>query len=266
MLTTYVARGVKAGLVAGFAFGLLVALVANPLVAFADERGHAGGHGVGDHHGEATDSHHAEATGGHHAEEPAVPAAVTDAVSVVSGVLWGVLLGAVVFGFAYYFLEPLIPGAGGVQSYVLAAAGFVTVSGAPWLVLPPQPPGVEQTLPTSTRLLLYGGMMVAGAGACAAAGYAYGRLRDERGRAVAAAASALPLGLLAVPALFSPVNASSSPLDPELAAGLTGVVVVGQMALWVLLAGTHAWLRRRAGDETPAGIEASPSETGVAAD
>ncbi|WP_050025013.1 CbtA family protein [Halorubrum saccharovorum] len=88
MIAAYVANGVKSGLVAGLVFGLLVALVANPLVAFAE-----GGAQV-EHADEAGDHQHAGDHGhaGHSHEEGALPASLTDGVSVLSGVLWGVFL------------------------------------------------------------------------------------------------------------------------------------------------------------------------------
>lgn len=254
MLSTYVKRGVKAGVVAGVAFGLLVALVGNPFIAFADEFG-ADGHQADAHHHETGEAHH----------DSAVSAAITNGVSVVSGVLWGVFLGGVFFGIAYYFLEPAIPGTGGTKSYLLAAAGFVTVSGAPWLVLPPQP-GVEQALPTDTRLLLYGGMMVAGAFVCLLSGFAYDRLRGASGRSTAAVVAVLPFGLLAVPVALAPANSAESALPPEFSTGLTGMIVVGQALLWVLLAGTHARLRRRATDGRTSEVSTPRSDTTVGAD
>jgi predicted cobalt transporter CbtA len=243
VLTAYLKRGVKAGVVAGLVFGLLMALVANPLVVFADGLGHGDDHAVGQHHEHATGEHRQGASG--EQRDSVVSMAVTNGVSIVSGVLWGVLLGGVVFGIAYYVLEPAIPGNGATKSYLLAAAGFVTVSGAPWLVLPPQPPGVEQALPTETRLLLYAGTMVTGALVCLLAGFLYGRLRDTHGRAIAATIAGSSLCLLAIPAALSPVNAVESPLPPELATGLTGMIVFGQALLWLLLAGTHVRLHRR---------------------
>ncbi len=248
-------RGVKAGLVAGLAFGLLVALVANPLVAFADELGHEGGH--------ATDGQHAD----HHAaHDGAVSAAVTNAVSAVSGVLWGVLLGGVVFGVAFALLEPAIPGTGAAKSYVLAAAGFLTVSGAPWLALPPQPPGAEQTLPTATRLPLYAGMMVAGALACLLAGALYLRVRERRGRVVATVAASLSLGLLAVPAALAPTNEVTHSLPAALSSGLVGLVVLGQAFLWLALAAVHARLRRRSTAARAGEVATDPGRTGTVAD
>ena len=253
MLTEYVQRGVKAGVVAGILFGLLIALVANPLVAFADELQH-----------EPTAGAHADEAGGaehgHGAEAGVVSTLVTNAVSVVSGVLWGVLLGGVVFGAAYYFLEPLLPGSGAVKSYVLGAAGFVTASGAPWLVLPPQPPGVEQAVGTETRLLLYGGMMVAGALVCLGSMFVYSRLADTHGRLAAGIAALLPVGLLVVPAVLAPVPPVESAIDPVLASGLTGMIVFGQLLLWFLLAGAHARFRRSA-DGRPSAT--SHLDTGV---
>ncbi|MFC6837517.1 CbtA family protein [Halomarina ordinaria] len=244
MFFAYLRRGVTAGVVAGLAFGLLLALVANPFVAFADELGHGEGHAVD--HGHGHDD--AAADHGHDHHGSAVSSAVTNGVSVVSGVLWGVLLGGVVFGIAFSLLEPAIPGVGATKSYVLAAAGFVTVSGAPWLVLPPVPPGAEQALPPDTRLVVYGGMMVAGGLVCLLAGVAYERLRAARGRGAGAVAALLSLSVLAVPVLLSPVPSGGSSLPSDLATGLTGMVVFGQALLWVLLAGTHARLHRRSMD------------------
>jgi hypothetical protein len=254
MLTSYITRGVKAGLLAGLVFGVLVALVANPLVGFADELGHDQP-ATGDH-AEHGDAHH----------ESAVSGAVTHGVSVVSGVLWGVLLGGVVFGVAYYFLEPLIPGTGATKSYLLAAAGFITVSGAPWLVLPPQPPGAELAVATDTRLLLYGGMMVAGALVCVLAGALYSRLRPSRGRRLAAVLALAPFALLVIPAVLSPVAPARGAVPPELATGLAGLVVFGQSVLWLLLAGTHARLRSSVADGRRSPVETTSGETAVGAD
>lgn len=264
MFAAYLKRGVKAGVAAGLVFGLLMALVANPLVVFADGLGHGSDHAVDEHHEHAAGEHHGEATGDHH--DSAVSMTVTNGMSIISGVLWGVLLGGVVFGVVYYFLEPAIPGSSETKSYLLAAAGFVTVSGAPWLVLPPQPPGVEHALPSETRLVLYGGMMVAGALVCLLAGFVYGRLRDTRGRITAVVVAVLPVCLLVPPVVLSPVNSVESSLPPELATGLTGMIVFGQALLWLLLAGIHTQLRRRSMDTGTSEIVAAPPEERITAD
>ena len=229
MLLSHLRRGVLAGLAAGLVFGLLTALVANPLIGVADGLAHDG---------------HVETDNGD--GEGVVSLAVTETVSVLSGVFWGALLGAVVFGVAFYLLEPAIPGTGATKSALAAAAGFVTVSGAPWLVLPPAPPGATQTLPVGTRIQLYAGMMVAGALACLIAGAAYSRARQRWGRPVALIAGMLPLALLGVPAVLAPSPGIEHGLPPAMAAGLTGLVVFGQVLLWATMAGTHAWLSRSA--------------------
>jgi len=119
MFRAYVERGLLAGAAGGLTFGLFVALVGNPLVHAIEEMGHDHSHGAGGH------------------EASVVSEATTSVASIGGGVLWGLLLGTVVFGLGYYVLEPAIPGTGATKRYVLAAAGFVTVSGAPWLVSPP---------------------------------------------------------------------------------------------------------------------------------
>lgn len=227
MFVDYVTRGVKAGVVAGLVFGLFVAAVVNPMVGYAEAVG--GGHDDG-----GADHDHAEGGG-------VVSLAVTETVSVLSGVLWGVLLGGVVFGAGFYLLEPILPGSGRLGSFLLAGMGFVSVSGAPWLALPPRP-GVEASLPAETRLALYGGMLVAGASLCLLALVAYDRLRP-RGRAVAAAAAGLALTPLAAAAALAPTPGGGSGLPSDLAAGLFGLTVFGQVLLWCCLAAVHASLR-----------------------
>jgi hypothetical protein len=136
-----------------------------------------------------------------------------------------------------------------MKSYVLAVAGFVTVSGVPWLVLPPVPPGVEQSLATTTRLLWYGGMLVAGALTCLLSGYAYTRLSQSRSRFVGAAGALAAFGLLAALTLLAPANTAQGTLPATLQNGLTGLVVFGQILLWLTLAATHAQLTTRAATE-----------------
>lgn len=238
-------RGAISGLVAGLAYGLFSGFVGNRLVAAAEAYEH-------------------------HAGDGAVPELVTTAGSAVGGALWGLLLGILAFGVAYYVLEPAIPGPEEARSYLLGAAGFVTVSGAPWLVLPPQPPGVEQALPTSTRIAVYVGMVIAGALACGLAGYAYERLRSaERRRSAerlwsaertrgAVAIVAAP-AVLAVAVALAPANPTSGPVPADLAAAFRATVIVGQVGLWGLMAAIHAHLvaRKRS---------TAPSSPGVPAD
>ena len=223
-------RGVGAGAVAGVAYGLFVALVATPAIAFAEtfEPGH--GHEAG------VDL------------ATAVP-------SVVGGGLFGLLLGAC-FGVAYYLLEPALPGAADTRNYLLAAAGFVTVSGAPWLALPPQAPGAEYALGSDARLVVYAGMMAVGALACGLSLAAWRRY-DSGGAARRATAALLPFGLVAAAALLAPTAPSSGPIPDALATAYRGVVVVGQVLLWTVLATAHAWLL----DRTAAPEVTIPRET-----
>lgn len=219
MFYTHLRRGALAGGIGGLAFGAYTAAVVNPLVALAEtfEPGHASaGHASG---GEAT-------------------MALT---SIAGGAVWGLLLGVAVFGLAYFFLEPAIPGPDGAESYVLGAAGFLVVSAAPWLVLPPQPPGVESALSTDARLQVYVGMMVAGAIACGLAGAAFRRLRD-RGLPVALVGGLLPLIGLVILSGVAPANATTAAAPEPLVTAFRGVAVVGQLGLWAILATVHARL------------------------
>jgi predicted cobalt transporter CbtA len=236
MLSAYLGRGLKAGLVAGLVFGLFVALVATPVIGFAEQLdGHDHGH---------ADDHEASGV-----------AAVASATSVGGGVVFGVLLGFV-FGAAFYFLEPAIPGAGDTQSYLLAGAGFVTVSGAPWLVVPPQLPGSEAVLATDVRIAVYVGTMAVGALVCLVAGIAFNRLQEHGySNTVAAAGTLAPLLALAlVGGVLLPVEPVTGSVPETLATGYQGLVVVGQLGLWATLATTHAWLFRRASDDATATV------------
>lgn len=228
MIVDSLKRGIAAGIVAGLAYGLFMALVGNPLVGYME---HLAGHGGGGH------SH----DGGH-----AVSEATTAVVGVGSGVLWGILLGAA-FGVAYYLIEPSLPGTGSARPYVLAGAGFLTVSGVPWLALPPVAPGTEQALATDLRLVIYGATMVLGAAICALSIAAYRRVRTEHDWLAAVGAAAVPFVLCALPIVLVPAAAPGT----ELAAAFRWLVVFGQVALWAILAGVYSWLDRRAGDESP---------------
>jgi len=137
---------------------------------------------------------------------------------------------------------------------VLAAAGFVTVSGAPWLVLPPNPPGVEAALGTTTRLVIYAAMMVAGALACTLAVVAYRRGRDAAGRPAGALAASAPLLALATVGVLAPVPTATAggALPDALAASVLGTVAFGQAVLWLVLAATHAHLHGTRADATGA--------------
>lgn len=217
-------RGITAGLVAGVAYGLFLALVGNPLVEQLEHAAH-------DH-------------AGHGHEHEAVSELTTAVVSVGSGVLWGVLLGAA-FGVAYYLFEPSLPGAGSAKPYVLTGAGFLTVSGVPWLALPPTAPGVEQALAADVRLAIYGAMMALGATICALSItlFRHRRTRTEHGPFVAVGIALTPFALCAIPIVLVPTNDVGAP--GGLAGAFRWLVVLGQVALWTILAAVYTRLDRR---------------------
>ncbi|SEW28531.1 CbtA family protein [Halobacterium jilantaiense] len=223
MLSTSLERGALAGVAGGLVHGLFVWLVGTPLIRLAETHEH------------------------HHGGEPAVSAAVASVTSVAGGVLFGVVLGVVVFGLAHYVLEPALPDGAGARSLLLGAAGFVTVSGAPWVALPPQPPGVEAALATDVRLGIYVGMMALGALACALAWRAYTAARDRRW-ARAAALGAVAVAVLPAAGVLTPPAVAASPVPATLTTAFRWTTVFGQVALWFVLAATHAWLVGRVDD------------------
>ncbi|UHQ95396.1 CbtA family protein [Haloterrigena alkaliphila] len=235
MLRAYLERGILAGAIAGIAYGLYVALVANPLVAYVEGVGHdGGGHGH-----EAGHAHEHAHEAGEHAH--AVTETTTALVSVGSGVLWGILLGGL-FAVAFYLLEPALPGPRAIQAAVLAGAGYLTVSVAPWLVLPPAAPGAEQSLDPEPRLAIYAGMMVVGALVAAASVFGYDRTAT-RNRLVAVAVGAAPIvALVIVVPAAAPTITSHAGLPADLVLAYQGLAVLSQAALWLLVAGSFSWL------------------------
>lgn len=223
MFSTHLERGALAGAAGGVVYGLFVWLVGTPLIRLAETHEH------------------------HHGSEPAVSAAVASTTSVLGGVLFGAVLGVVVFGAVYYFLEPALPGDTGTRSLLLGAAGFLTVSGAPWVALPPQPPGVEAALATDVRLGIYVGMMALGALTCGLAWRAYTAFGDRRWTR-AAALGVAAVALLPAAGVLTPTAVASSPVPATLTTAFQWSTVFGQVALWFVLAAAHAWLVGRVDD------------------
>ncbi|MXR50029.1 cobalamin cluster protein [Halovenus sp. WSH3] len=231
-------RGVAAGGLVGVVYGLFTAVVVHPLTASLAEIAHHGGHG----HDAGAHSH-------------AVSETTTAVVSVGSGVLWGIFLGAAL-GLAYYFLEPAVPGSSATRPYVLAGAGFLTVSVGPWLALPPVAPGMEHQLAASTRLVLYAGLMLAGA-VLAVLGTALYRRAGDRRRGVAAGLAPIVAAVAVVP-LLTPTVVTAGGLSTDLVAAYRGLVVFGQAGLWFGLATAFRWL-----GPAPTNLDLTPHETQI---
>lgn len=227
MIADYLRRGVAAGGVAGIGYGLYMALVGNPLSAYVEHAAHDHTHGGGGPVSEAT----------------------TAAVSAGSGLLWATLLGGV-FAVALYLLEPALPGSATARSYVLAGAGFLTVSGVPWLALPPAAPGAIHQYPIGARMRAYVGLMFLGAITAAAAVLAYKRA-GRRHVGLGVVAGAVPVLLVAVVLAVAAPTVTTYPDHPaDLVAAYQGLAVLTQAGIWVLVAGAfNALSRRRPGAE-----------------
>lgn len=220
MILDSVKRGIGAGTIAGVLYGAYLGIVQTPLLQYME---HLAEHGSDHGHG----------------SEHLLSETATVLGGIGGGVLWGLLLGAA-FGVAYYLFEPGLPG-GRYRPYVLAAAGFLSVSAVPWLVLPPAGPGVEQALTTETRLAIYGGMMLLGALTAALSILAYDRGTDRGGRRLGLAAGTTPLVLLFAGGLLAPTLVGGGP-PPELLFAFQGTAAVGQIGLWVLIAAAYVRL------------------------
>lgn len=242
MLFAHLRRGLTAGVIGGAIYGLFTLTVIVNLVTFAEsfETGHHSGH------------------------EALVTETTTVIVSSGGGVLWGIFLGLLGFGGVYYFLEPALPGKGGTKSYVLGAGGFITVSGAPWLVLPPLPPGMDQTLPTNVRVLWYIVMMITGAVACGTAGYLYIHLHDRWGKALASITAGVPFFLVVGVAMIAPANLTTGNVPSRFLTAYQWIILFGQAGLWFCLATVHAWTARRIA--TTSGVHTSSQDVSSTAD
>lgn len=209
-----VRRGVGAGAIAGVIYGAYLGLVQTPLIEYMEALAH---HDHGHDHG--------------HEHLVGETAAMIGGIG--GGILWGLLLGAA-FGVAYYVFEPAVPG-GELRPYVLAGFGFLTVSGAPWLVLPPAAPGVDQALSTDVRLALYGGLMMVGALVCVISVFAYraGRSRGTWRRGLVAGIT--PVAVLVLAGVLAPTFGTTG-APSALIATFQATAFVGQLSLWFLLA------------------------------
>lgn len=230
MFATYLQRGVASGLVAGLGYAAYMIFVGNPLTEYVHDAGHD--HAGHDHAGHAHESTHA------------VSEATTAIVSAGSAVLWAIFLGGV-FAVALYLFEPALPGPDASKPYVLAAAGFLTVSAVPWLVLPPAAPGAEHGYGIDARLGLYVGLVAVGAITVAVAVVAYNH-NARHGVGLGIASGALPiLAAVGLLALAAPTVTTHPDLSAELVTAYQGLAALSQAALWLLIAATFAGLRRR---------------------
>jgi hypothetical protein len=236
MFARYLQRGVAAGVVAGIAYAAYMVFVGNPLSEYVHEAESGAGHD----HGHA----HAHEAGAHAHEAGTVVSETTvAAVSAGSGLLWAILLGGV-FAVALYLLEPAVPGPSAAKPYLLAAAGFLTVSGVPWLVLPPAAPGAEHAYGIDARLGIYVGLVALGAITVAAAAAAYERGRSH-GVGAGLAAGALPFAVVVALSLAAPTVTTHPGLPTDLVSAYRALAVLSQAALWLLVAAAFDALGRR---------------------
>ena len=232
-------RGVAAGGLAGVAYGLFTWLVTTPLIEHVERLSGAHDHGPGE-------------------GATLVGETVTAAVSAGGGVLWGVLLGAA-FGVAYFLFEPALPG-DDLSAYVLAGAGFLTTSVAPWTVLPPVVPGTEHAYGPDVRVALYVGLMGVGALVAAASLLGYARVADRRGWVLGAVAGGVPLAALALLAVVAPPTVAAVEASADVAGAFRWLVAFSQASLWMLIAASYRRFDRLRGDRSSTARSAQPAD------
>lgn len=227
MIVDYLQRGVVAGGSAGLAYGMYVVFVGNPFTEYLHDAGHDHGHG----HDHAHDHSHA------------VSETTNFVVSAGSGVLWAIFLGGL-FAIALYVFEPALPGSTSVKSYVMAGAGFFSVSVTPWLVLPPAAPGAEQLYPIETRLWLYAALVVLGVIVSIVAVATFERAGS---RTLGIVYGAVPiLAVVVVLPIVTPTVVTHPDLAGEAVSVYQALAAFSQAGIWLLIAASFNWLRRYA--------------------
>lgn len=207
MVTQYLRRGIAAGTVAGIIMaGYLSLMFWLPI-------------------------HHSETGPHHHSAETALT--LSTMIDIGSSMLWGVLLG-LIFALVYFIFERSLPGSTRVKPYTLAIAGFVTVSGGPWLLLPPTPETIIQPLGETTRSLLYFGGMVGGGVATSGSFHLYRRISAEPiSRQLLVSLTPIWLLISTSIALHLVILPVSVPVE---SASVIIIVATGQLLLWVVIA------------------------------
>lgn len=229
MIADYFQRGVVSGVAAGVIYGAYMVFVGNPLTEYLHDAGHD--HGHTDDHGHA------------HEHGQTISESLNFVVSAGSGVLWATLLGGL-FAVALYLFEPSLPGSTSAKAYLMAGAGFLSVSVTPWLVLPPAAPGSEHLYAVDARLGIYAGLAVLGAVVSAAAVVAFKRA-DSRTLGVVSAAVPILAVVIVLP-LATPTAVTHPDLAGEVVSVYRALAAFSQAGIWVLIAASFNRLRRDA--------------------
>ena len=130
---------------------------------------------------------------------------------------------------------------------VLAGAGFVTVSVAPWTVLPPATPGMEPLYGSALRVPLYLGLVGVGGLVAATSVLGYTRASRAHGRGVGALVAVLPLATLGLFSIAAPPTLVGGDAPAGLSAAFRWLVGFSQAGLWALIAAAFRRVDRRVG-------------------
>lgn len=156
---------------------------------------------------------------------------------VLGALMYGAVLG-VVFAVAFTVLRHRLPAATDFRrSVVLAAVGWLATVGVPFVLYPPNPPGIGDASSVGRRTVAYLLAIAWGLGAVAASARA-GRQLSERGRseaAVGAASLLLFVALVVVAALLFPARLSAGPLPADLVWDFRLTSLAGTTACWAAL-------------------------------
>lgn len=131
--------GIVTGMVAGTALGGLLLLFLTPLILEAET-----------YEVQIPDSH------------PLIPRNIVHFWTFAGAIMLGILY-SIIFTFVYTMVQHRIPVKNaGFKSLILALNGFLVAVLVPSLYLPPNPPGIETSLPVMTRQSIFFAIMIAG--------------------------------------------------------------------------------------------------------
>ena len=205
--------GIVTGIVAGAALGGLLLLFLTPLILEAET-----------YEVQIPDSH------------PLIPGNIVHFWTFAGAIMLGVLY-SIIFTFVYTMVQHRIPVKNAeFKGLVLALNGFLVAALVPSLYLPPNPPGIETSLPVMTRQSIFFAIMVAGILASIAFWMIYSRLSGKYNPMSGVSIGAVVFVAIIITAFLLAPSNSNIPLIPSDLLWKYRVESLGAMlAFWAIM-------------------------------
>lgn len=148
---------------------------------------------------------------------PSIPRNIVHFWTFTGAIMLGILY-SVIFTFVYTMVQHWIPVKNSeFKGLTMALNGFLVAVLIPSLYLPPNPPGIETTLPVMTRQGIFLVLIITGIIASIAFWITYSRLSEKYGPMSGACAGAFAFAAIVVAAfLLLPSNSSISAIPSDL--------------------------------------------------